>query len=113
MRNRRVDLNLTQAELADSAKLHRTYVTDIEAGHRNLSMLTYGRLTEALSCALSLPILDAERSMNREAMPSVYGIKGAPVIWQHRLRVFLMMPPIDFHALPKLLRRFRYAEMHT
>ncbi len=77
MRDLRVDLSLTQDELATAAQLHRTYITDIEAGHRNLSMLTYGRLTEALQCALSLPIIDAERSMERDSASPLFGIKGS------------------------------------
>ncbi len=77
IRDRRVEQSLTQGEVATAAKLHRTYITDIEAGHRNLSILTYGRLTEALHCSLSLPIIDAERCMKREGASSIYGINGA------------------------------------
>lgn len=36
IRNRRVDLELTQNELGELAVLHRTYVTDIEGGLRHL-----------------------------------------------------------------------------
>lgn len=76
MRSRRVDINVTQQELATATKLHRTYITDIEAGRRNLSMLTYGKLTTALRCALSLPMIDAERSMARDSATPLYGFEG-------------------------------------
>jgi transcriptional regulator with XRE-family HTH domain len=77
IRNRRVDIGITQQELATETELHRTYITDVEGGNRNISMLTYGRLTQALKCALSLPLLETERSMARESGLSVYGLNGA------------------------------------
>ena len=76
IRNRRVDLGITQQELASKTDLHRTYITDIEAGNRNISMLTYNKLTDALLCAVSLPLIEAERSMAREASSPLYGVKG-------------------------------------
>jgi transcriptional regulator with XRE-family HTH domain len=76
IRNRRVDIGLTQQELATKTELHRTYITDIEAGNRNISMLTYNKLTDALLCALSLPLIEAERSMKHPAASTLYGLKG-------------------------------------
>jgi transcriptional regulator with XRE-family HTH domain len=76
IRNRRVDLGITQQELASKTELHRTYITDIEAGNRNISMLTYSRLTDALQCAVSLPLVEAERSMAQMSASPLYGIKG-------------------------------------
>jgi transcriptional regulator with XRE-family HTH domain len=61
MRNRRVDLKLTQEEVGTAARLHRTYVTDIENGLRNVSFLTLMRLAKALDCPLSLLIIETER----------------------------------------------------
>ncbi len=60
MRNRRVDLLLTQEELAYSAGLHRTYVTDIESGKRNVSALTLLRIADALGLPLSKLIRTAK-----------------------------------------------------
>lgn len=76
MRNRRVDAKLTQQQIATATNMHRTYITDIEAGHRNLSMLTYSRLAHALHCAMSVPMIDAERSMARQHGQATYGFKG-------------------------------------
>ncbi len=53
IRNRRLDLRLSQQELGDLADLHRTHVTDIEGGLRNLSFLTLLRVATGLSCSLS------------------------------------------------------------
>jgi transcriptional regulator with XRE-family HTH domain len=76
IRNRRVDIGITQQELAAKTELHRTYITDIESGHRNISMLTYNKLTDALMCAGSLPLIEAERSMALESAPALFGVKG-------------------------------------
>ena len=49
---RREELDLTQEDLAERAKIHRTYLSDIERGSRNLSLINI----EKLAAALSLPI---------------------------------------------------------
>ena len=48
---RRDDLDISQEELAERAKLHRTYVGGIEQGRRNLSLLNIIKLSEALDLA--------------------------------------------------------------
>lgn len=60
VRNRRLDLSLSQQELGDLADLHRTHVTDIEGGLRNLSFLTLLRVAKGLNCSLAELIGDAE-----------------------------------------------------
>lgn len=60
IRNRRVDMELTQEEIGRASDLHRTYITDVENGLRNLSLLTLMRLARALQCPLSLIMIDAE-----------------------------------------------------
>jgi CheY-like chemotaxis protein/DNA-binding XRE family transcriptional regulator len=48
---------LTQEELAELADLHRTYISDVERGARNLSLESIDKLARALG--ISLPILFA------------------------------------------------------
>lgn len=55
VRSRREELELTQEELAERARLHRTYLSDIERGSRNVSLINIERLAEGLE--LSLPDL--------------------------------------------------------
>ncbi len=55
VRARREELGLTQEELAERAGIHRTYLSDVERGTRNVSLVNVERLAEALS--LSLPEL--------------------------------------------------------
>ena len=48
VRRRREEMNLTQEELAHRAKLHRTYIGDIERGTRNVAFRNLLRLCWAL-----------------------------------------------------------------
>jgi transcriptional regulator with XRE-family HTH domain len=50
---RREELGLTQEDLADRANIHRTYLSDIERGTRNLSLVNIERMAEALSVSMS------------------------------------------------------------
>ena len=42
-------LGLTQEEFAERAGIHRTYLSDVERGSRNISLLNIERLASALS----------------------------------------------------------------
>jgi transcriptional regulator with XRE-family HTH domain len=64
MRNRRIELELTQHEVGQAAELHRTYVTDVENGVRNISFLTLVKLAEALKSPLSQLLHEAEKLHN-------------------------------------------------
>ncbi|MCB2154146.1 helix-turn-helix domain-containing protein [bacterium] len=48
LRARRVELGMTQYELARRCGMHRTYVAAVERGERNISILTLLRITDAL-----------------------------------------------------------------
>ena len=53
VKTRREELNWTQEDLADKAGIHRTYLSDIERGSRNVSLINIERLAAALSMSLS------------------------------------------------------------
>ena len=53
VKTRREELKLTQEDLADKAGIHRTYLSDVERGSRNLSLINIERLTTALSMSMS------------------------------------------------------------
>jgi len=53
LKTRREQLGLTQEDLAARAGIHRTYLSDVERGFRNISLLNIERLACALSLHLS------------------------------------------------------------
>jgi transcriptional regulator with XRE-family HTH domain len=53
VRVRREALGLTQEGLADRARIHRTYLSDIERGERNPSLVNIERLALALELSMS------------------------------------------------------------
>lgn len=53
VRDRREELKLTQDELAAEAGIHRTYLSDIERGSRNPSLVNIDRLAAALSVTMA------------------------------------------------------------
>lgn len=52
IKRRRIELGISQEKLAERANLHRTYVSDVEAGKRNPSLASIQRLTLALGASL-------------------------------------------------------------
>jgi CheY-like chemotaxis protein/DNA-binding XRE family transcriptional regulator len=49
----RRQLGISQETLAQRAELHRTYVTDVERGARNISLVSISRLAQALDLSIS------------------------------------------------------------
>jgi transcriptional regulator with XRE-family HTH domain len=62
VKTRREELQWTQEDLADKAGIHRTYLSDIERGSRNVSLINIERVAEALSLSLSDLFALVERS---------------------------------------------------
>lgn len=53
VKTKRLSLGFSQEELADRSGLHRTYITDIERGARNITLKNVKRISEALQITLS------------------------------------------------------------
>lgn len=53
VRTRREELGLVQEELAERAGIHRTYLSDVERGSRNVSLANIERLAGALGLSLA------------------------------------------------------------
>ncbi|MGK0401926.1 helix-turn-helix domain-containing protein [Alcanivorax borkumensis] len=60
IRHRRVQLRLSQEELADLSGLHRTYVGSVERGERNVAIDNMLNIAVALGCKLSELLVSAE-----------------------------------------------------
>ena len=52
LRSRRIQLKLTQEELAERADMHFTYVSSTERGERNISLANIEKLAKALECSM-------------------------------------------------------------
>lgn len=57
---RRSQLGISQEELAERADLHRTYVSDVERGARNISLQSITKLASALAISVSALFPQAE-----------------------------------------------------
>jgi len=53
VRKRRMELGLSQEDLAERADLHRTYVADVERGVRNISLRNIHKLAQALEMSIA------------------------------------------------------------
>lgn len=53
MRKIRSDLGLSQESLADTCGLHRTYISDVERGERNVSIDNIEKIAQALKVSVS------------------------------------------------------------
>lgn len=66
VQERREKLGISQEELGHRAGLHRTCISDIERGSRNISLRSLIRLSKALELSASGLIREAERKAGVE-----------------------------------------------
>ena len=65
VRSRRTRLGLSQEQLAEQSCLHRTYISDIERGARNLSLESICKLADALQ----VPVADLFSTDSNQTEP--------------------------------------------
>ena len=53
IRRLRLSKDISQETFADMCNLHRTYISDIELGKRNVSLENIGKIEEALDICIS------------------------------------------------------------
>ena len=53
VRKLRISKNISQEKFADMCELHRTYISDVELGKRNVSLENIGKMAAALSISIS------------------------------------------------------------
>ena len=53
VREKRLKLQISQESLAERAHLHFTYVSSVERGERNLSLINISKLADALGCTMA------------------------------------------------------------
>jgi transcriptional regulator with XRE-family HTH domain len=60
LQSRREVLGISQEEVASRAGLHRTYISDVERGARNLSVKSLSKISYALNLSSSSVVESAE-----------------------------------------------------
>lgn len=66
IRQLRQQKGVSQEELADLCGLHRTYISDVELGKRNVSLENIERLAQALDANVSDVFVEIERTDSEE-----------------------------------------------
>ncbi len=66
VRSRRTELEISQQDLAIDAGVHRTYISDIERGARNLTVLTLNRIAEALGTTAGVLSTEADKAFAKQ-----------------------------------------------
>lgn len=69
----RIRLGISQEKLAERTDLHRTYISDIECGSRNVSLENIDRLARALEVSISHLF---HKSVIRNASPGAVKTDG-------------------------------------
>lgn len=64
--NRRAQLMLSTADLAEQSSLHENYILDVEGGLRNVTLSTLSKVCKALGCTVSELFREAEALMDLE-----------------------------------------------
>jgi transcriptional regulator with XRE-family HTH domain len=67
--NRRAELCIGQQVLADRSGLHRTYISDIEHGRRNITIGTLNKLASVLELSVSDLMRSAESPVIDHVVP--------------------------------------------
>ncbi len=63
LQERRNKLSLSQNELAKASDFHRSYISDVERGYRNISLKNLSKLALALQISVSNLLAAAEEKM--------------------------------------------------
>ena len=108
IRDARLELNYTQEELAGQSGLHRTYITDVETGKRNISIESLEKIAAALNTPLSTLFqkLEEKRTQPLQLVHRVR-LNKAPVTRQ--IEILLVDDDISFIELT--LHSFREANL--
>ena len=62
IRERRLELKMTQADLGTAAELHRTFIGSVERGERNIAILSLRRIARSLRVPVTLLLTPSEVS---------------------------------------------------
>lgn len=69
---RRSFVVMTQQQLADHSGIHRTYVSDIERGARNITVTTANKIAEALETSTAKLFIVADKKLKESSTEHMY-----------------------------------------
>jgi CheY-like chemotaxis protein len=88
VKDKRVEMGISQEELADRAGLHRTYISDVERGVRNVSLESIAKLARALELSLSRLFAQAGHGTGADHLVEILMIEDDPRDAELALRAF-------------------------
>lgn len=63
LQERRTRLHMSQSDLAEASRFHRSYISDVERGARNISVKNLSRLALALDIPISTVLVQVEKRL--------------------------------------------------
>lgn len=104
VRGWRHQLGISQEELAERANLHRTYISDVERGSRNVSLENIERLARALDISVSAFFPPAKRFLEQTGINDFGGSES------HLVDVLLVEDnPDDVEMTLRAFKKARFA----
>jgi CheY-like chemotaxis protein len=88
VRQQRSELGLSQEELAERAGLHRTYISDVERGTRNVSLECIRKLATALQLSVATLFARAGNGLETEPFVEILLVEDDPHDVELTLRAF-------------------------
>jgi CheY-like chemotaxis protein len=88
VRRQRFEIGLSQEELADRAALHRTYISDVELGMRNISINSIAKLAGALGLTVPRLFAKAEATQCPDRSVEILLVEDNPRDVELTLRAF-------------------------
>src|SRR5258707_8063409 len=88
VKRKRAELHISQEELADRAGLHRTYISDVERGARNVSLESIEKLAAALELPVSGLFARASSEQEPESLVEILLVEDTPEDVELTLRAF-------------------------
>ena len=92
VRTYRNQKGMSQETLAECSELHRTYISGIECGRRNLSLQSISKLADALGISISALFTHVVTGKVGSAQPKCQPLNVPPSPTSHRANVHLRRP---------------------
>ena len=79
LRGRRRELKMSQEELAKKARLHPTYIGQVERGEKNVTIHSLEKIAKAMDVSISSIFLECEGNRPADSYPDLQFLTKYPV----------------------------------